>query len=425
MKNRILYFLVLATISSCNTPSKDSTDSDTSTSSQNITPESLGLNSDSLALIENHFQWAMDSSFIAGGVALVAKNNQIAFYKAFGFSDRAKTKTLQKDAIFRMASMTKPIASLAVMQLHEQGKLNVADPVSKYIPEFANSQVIENFNPEDGSYSTRPAQNELTIHHLLTHTSGLAYDSDPVASQVYPPFDIILAISKDSILLENNIPKMGRLPLMHEPGAQFTYGISIDVLGRIIEIVSGLPFDQYLQKNVFEPLGMVDTYFYLPENKYDRLVDVWFTPEANPDNYLSADYPIAGAMTYFSGGAGLVSTAMDYLQFASALLNNGKWNGNKVLQEETTKMMMSNQIDSLFQSEGVKYGYGGSVYETDGPYGRKAGRFSWGGYWQTNYWVDPQRDMITIIMTNARETPRWNELFDGYEQIVNNAVLEQ
>lgn len=323
-----------------------------------------------------------------------------------------------------MASMTKPIVTVAVMQLYKQGKLNLQDPVSKFIPEFTGSVVIDELNSADSSFSSHPAENELTIHHLLTHTSGLSYGG-PVVGPVYSKLGIVTGWTKDSVLLESNIAKMGSLPLLHEPGSQFTYGVSIDVLGRIVEIVSGQSFEVYLQENIFSPLGMKDTYFYLPEEKYERLVDVWFTEGTNPDDYTVSDYPKDGYKTYFSGGAGLVSTASDYFQYASAMLNKGMWNNTRILKEETANLMMSNQIDTLFSGEGEHFGYGGSVYTTDGSFGRKVGRFSWGGYWQTTYWVDPQRNMVTMLLTNARETPKWNELFDGFEQIVNNSVSEE
>jgi len=371
-----IYFALI--ISSCAAPP---TNSSVSKDSANLTaPEEVGLISDSLNLIEEHIQWAIDSQYVAGGLALVAKDNKIVYHEVVGFSNREKTTKLAKDHIFRMASMTKPITTVAVMQLYEQGKLNLSDPVSEFIPEFADSEVVDQFSAKDTSYTSHKAENELTIHHLLTHTSGLSY-GDPPLGPLYSSMDIVLGWTKDSVLLEDNIPKMGKLPLHHEPGARFTYGVSIDVLGRIVEIISGLSLDKYFQKYIFSPLGMVDTYFYLPKEKHDRLVNVWFTSDVDPKDYSIAEYLIDGYSTYFSGGAGLVSTSTDYFQFASAILNKGLWNESRILREETVKMMMSNQIDTLFSGEGERFGYGGSVHTTDGPFGRKVGRFSWGGYW--------------------------------------------
>lgn len=384
---------------------------------------------DSLALIEDHLQWAIDSQFIAGGVALIAKDNKIVYQKAIGYADREKTEPLTTDHIFRMASMTKPIVSVAVMQLVEQGKINTTDPISKYIPEFKNPQVLENFNPDNSTYTTRPAVREITIHHLLTHTSGLGYGSfDPMVGAVYAPFGITEAWTKDSVRLKTNVPKMGKLPLLHDPGTKFTYGVSIDVLGYVVEVVSGMPLDQYLQENIFSPLNMMDTYFYLPVEKAERLVDVWFTKDFDPTGFPEInreDYPVQGFKTYFSGGGGLSSTATDYLKFASAILNHGEGNGNRILKEETIKLMMTNQIDSLYIGENTQFGYGGSVHTGDGVLGQKKGRFGWDGFWQTRFWVDPERNMVCIVLTNAIYATKWDQFFNRYEEIVNHAVIEE
>jgi len=390
---------------------------------ETASPESVGLIADSLDVIRDHIQWAIDSQYIAGGVALVARDGKIVWYESVGFSDSTKHENLEKDDIFRIASMTKPIVTTAVMQLFEQGRLDTKDPVSKYIPEFANSVVVESFNEVDSNYTTRPASRAVTIHDLLTHTSGLSYSNPGSKSGiVYAGFGATEAWTKDPVLLADNAKILAKLPLMHNPGEQFTYGTSIDVLGRVVEVVSGQPLDEYIEEHILEPLGMVDTYFYLPPNKYDRLVDVWYVAGTNREAYKD-DYPVSGAKTYFAGGAGLNSTALDYFKFANALLMGGGNGDARILKEETVAMMTSNQIDTLYLSDGEQFGYGFSVYTADGPFGRKKGRYSWGGFWQTIFWVDPSRDIVAILLTNARETPKWNELFDGYERIVNQAVV--
>lgn len=392
--------------------------------------EDAGLNTDSLNRLAPYMQQFIDSSYIAGGVVLVSRNNKVVYNEAFGHFDRKKTQTLKTDDIFRIASMTKPIVTVAAMQLYEQGKLDVHDPVSKYIPAFKNPVIVENFSEKDSSYTTRPAKNEITIHHLLTHTSGLAYGVfHPVAGPVYAKFGAVEAWSKDSLTLAMNVPKMGQLPLLHEPGAQFTYGVSTEVLAYIVELVSGMPLDTYFKENIFDPLGMEDTHFYLPAEKAERLVEVWyrgdFTPLTFPESFRD-DYPISGRKMYFSGGGGLSSTATDYVKFASALLKKGSFGDTQILKPKTVKLMMTNQIDSLYVEEGmVQFGYGASLFTKDGPYGRKAGRYSWGGFWQTNFWIDPARDMVVVVMTNAFDTPRYGPFFDGIEEIINNAVREE
>ena len=334
---------------------------------------------------------------------------------------------MKKDGIFRMASMTKPITTTAVMQLYEQGKLDINDPVSKYIPEFAHPNVLVEINQEDSTYTSRPAEREITLHHLLTHTSGITYGVfDPTVGPIFSKFDVTEGWTKDSVVLADNIRKMAERPLMHDPGVKFTYGTSIDVLGRVVEIVSGMPLDEYMRENIFAPLNMEDTYFYLPDDKSDRLVDVWFTKDVDSATRvgLSPDYPIHGAKTYFAGGAGLSSTALDYYKFAQTLLNKGELGGARILEEKTVELMTQNHIDTLFVNKDQQFGYGFSVYTSDSDHGIKAGTYSWGGYWQTNFWVDPQRNTVAILLTNAQFTPRWNQLFDRFEEIVNGAVVE-
>ena len=200
------------------------------------------------------------------------------------------------------------------------------------------------------------------------------------------------------------------------------------MLGYVVEVVSGIPLDQYLQENIFTPLNMTDTYFYLSEEKANRLVDVWYANNTDPANFPEMnrdDYPIHGSKTYFSGGAGISSTAFDYLKFASAMLNLGEGNGNQVLKEETVKLMMSNRIDSLYIGEGEQFGYGGAVFTSDGSLGQKAGRYSWSGFWQTLFWVDPERKMVGIILTNTIYSTKAKQLFNRYEEIVNHAVSEK
>lgn len=398
-------------------------ENETVVASDVVNPESVGLVADSLDRIREHIQWAIDSQYIAGGVALVARHGKIAWFEAIGFSDSELTDTLRKDDIFRIASMTKPVTTTAVMQLYEQGKLDTKDPVSKYIPEFANSAVLESVNETDSTFTTRSASRAVTIHDLLTHTSGLTYSAPGTGvGKAFARLGVTEAWTKDDVVLAENAKIFAKLPLMHDPGTQFTYGTSIDVLGRVVEVVSGQPLDEYIKEHILSPLGMEDTYFYLPPEKHDRLVDVWYTPGTNRELYNNDDYPVSGAGTYFAGGAGLSSTAMDYFKFADALRMGGGNEQARILKEETVALMTSNQIDTLHLGEGEQFGYGFSVFTGDGPFGRKKGRYSWGGFWQTIFWVDPSRDIVAILFTNARETPKWNALFDGFERIVNQSV---
>ncbi len=383
-------------------------------------PAAYGLDADEISAITNHIQWAIDSQYISGAVAIVAKNDEVIMEEAFGYSDQEKTRAMKTDDIFRLASMSKPVTSTAIMQLVEQGLINLDDPVSKYIPEFADMEVIQNFNEADSSYETAPVQNPMTIHHLLTHTSGFAYGLfNPVAGAIYPDFGITEAWSTDSVTLATNIPKFGELPLLHEPGEAWTYSVSIDVLGYIVEIVSGKPLDEYFSENIFQPLGMDDTYFYLPDTKADRLVDVWVTADMQG---FPTDYPVNGAQTYFAGGAGLAGTAEDYLRFASALLNKGALGDARILKPETVDMMFKNQIGELRSGEGQGFGYGGMVLIEEDESGRNAGYWGWDGFWQTRFRIDPQNDMVLILMTNAYPAMRFEDVLGGYGKLVVKGI---
>ncbi len=388
-------------------------------------PLEYGLDEEEIAQIETHVQWAIDSAFISGAVALIAKEDKIIYQKSFGFRDREKTEEMSVDDIFRFASMSKPITSTAVMQLIEQGKLSTEDPLSKFIPEFASAVVLETFNEKDSTFSSVPLEREITVHHLLTHTSGIPYALfHPVAGAIYPQYDFVEAWTKEDRTLGTNIPKQAKAPLMHQPGEAWTYGTSIDVLGYIVEKVSGMPLNQYFEKNIFQPLGMQDTGFYLPDAKADRLVDVWLTPNVEenlPDAFVT-DYAISGAKTYYAGGAGLVGTASDYLKFASAILNKGTLGKAQILKAATVDRMLANQIDTLRLGDGVGFGYGAEVRLTENADGVNAGQWGWNGYWQTYFRIDPKNDLVMILLTNAYDNPKWDEILGGYEKMVVQAI---
>jgi CubicO group peptidase (beta-lactamase class C family) len=393
---------------------------------EEVSPASAGFNPDTLLLIHDQLQAAVDSQWVEGGVALVASHGKIVYYEAVGYSDLERSDPLQKDDIFRMASMTKPITTVAVMQLVEQGKIGLQDPVSKYIPAFADPEVLVSVNEEDSTYTARAADREITIHHLLTHTSGIAYGVfHPVAGPVYAKSGVVEGWTTAPVTLAENVPLMGDLPLVHDPGEGWTYGLSIDVLGRIVEIASGQPLDAYFEEHIFEPLGMTDTYFYLPEEKAGRLVDVYHTDafdSAPVPADAGGDFPIAGAQTYFAGGAGLSSTALDYFLVCDALRQGGARNGHRILAPETVARMTENEIDTLWVYEGGKFGYGFAVQVAEGNNGTLPGRYGWGGYFQTTFWIDPARDVVSILLTNAWPEGHWDPLQRAFEDLVNRAA---
>jgi len=377
------------------------------------TPESVGMSAERLARIETMCADAVAKGDIPGIVALVARNGKIVFYKAFGKADNQSGRTLKRDDIFRIASQSKAITSTAVMTLWEEGKFRLDDPISKYIPEFKDPQVLKTFQYSDTTYSTTPASGEITIRQLLSHTSGLGYgviDGDERFKMIYHKAGITDAFSEKQVTIAESVKKLAKLPLHHNPGEKFTYSEGLDVLGYLVEIVSGMPFDQYLKKHLFEPLGMNDTWFYLPNEKANRLVSVqqkndkgeW---ERYPATFYDPDYPIKGAKAFFSGGAGLSSTAKDYATFLQMYLNGGELNGIRILSRTTVQTILSNQIGNIWGDSGKYFGLAFSVVDQKGQglgdLG-SAGTFEWGGYFNTQYFADPKEKIIGILMKQTQ-----------------------
>jgi CubicO group peptidase (beta-lactamase class C family) len=346
-------------------------------------------------------------------VALVARNGKIVYHKAFGMADTETGRSFQADDIFRIASQTKAITSTAVMMLWEEGKFRLDDPIAKFIPEFEHMQIFESLNEADSSFTGRPAASPITIRHLLTHTSGIGYGmiDDDNFRKMYQKVGILEAFATQDVSIEDNIIQLARLPLHFEPGEQFHYAMGLDVLGYLIEILSGQPLDQFFRERIFEPLGMNDTYFYLPESKYDRLVPVqtrrdgdWVRYSDSP--FYDPEYPIQGAMRLFSGGGGLSSTARDYALFLQMYLNNGELNGVRLLSRITIKTIMANQIGDLWGDTGSYHGLAfGVLDEASTAMGGRGsvGTFEWGGYFNTQYFADPVENVIGILMKQTQE----------------------
>jgi len=373
----------------------------------------VGVSEERLARIDAMCLKAIEDGDIPGAVALVARNGKIVYHKAFGTSDAKTKRTLQKDDIFRLASQSKAITATAVMMLWEEGKFQLDDPISKYIPEFKNPQVLDSLLV-DGTFLTKPANKEISIRHLLTHTSGIGYgviDSDERIKKIYGDAGIIDLFTTEKITIADNIKKLATLPLHHNPGEKFTYSESYDVLGYFIEIISGEPFDVYLQTHIFEPLEMTNTAFYLPKSKEDRLVAVQTNEGGKwtnyPTTFYDPNYPITGAKQFFSGGAGLSSTAEDYAKFLQMYLNNGELNGTRLLSRTTIKTIMANQIGDLWgEDPDAFYGLAFMVQteKGEGSGGNGSdGTFSWGGYFNTSYFADPEEQIIGILLKQTQK----------------------
>ena len=375
------------------------------------TPESVGMSSERLERITDMCQKAVSSGDVPGVVALVARNGKIVYYKAFGMADNESGKALKRDDIFRIASQSKAITATAVMILWEEGKFKLDDPISKYIPEFKNPRVLKDFKYADTTFTTVPAASEITIRQLLTHTSGVGYgiiDVEPF-KMIYGKAGVTDLFTTKDITIGESVRKLAKLPLHFNPGEKFNYSEGLDVLGYFIEVVSGMPFDQFLKKHIFDPLGMNDTGFYLPDEKANRLVKVQHPVDGvwkhYPVTFYDPDYPIKGTKKFFSGGAGLSSTAKDYASFLQMYLNGGELNGVRLLSHITVESIMGNQVGNLFWDfgnySGKHYGLVFSVMDQAGQDkgGQgSVGTFEWGGYFSTSYFADPKEKIVGTLM---------------------------
>lgn len=378
-------------------------------------PETTGFSAERLKRIDVLVNDLIAKQGIPGAVVLIVRNGKIVYHQAYGFSDAEAKKAMQKDNIFRIASQTKAITSLAVMMLWEEGKFLLDEPVSKYIPEFKNPKVLKSFNPADSTFTTETASKEITIRHLLTHTSGIDYAAigSKEFKAIYAKAGVPSGIGNDKEVLAEKMKILGSLPLKHVPGERFTYGLNTDVLGYLVEIWSGMPFDQFLRKRIFEPLGMNDTWFYLPAEKHARLVPLYSGRDGklqkatgNTYDNVDPDYPkLKGS--YFSGGAGLSSTVEDYAKFLQLFLNYGQLNGTRLLSRKTVELMLTNQVASINASP-FGLGFGLETTSNDHTSVVSLGSFSWAGAFNTHYWADPKEKLIGLIFTNVYETAHWS-----------------
>lgn len=409
MKKSFVLLLLVAGMSCAESPKEN-----TNEVLEAAAPESVGLSPERLNRIDAMLEGAIADSQIPGAVALITRNGKIVYHKAFGYADAEREIPFETDAIFRIASQTKAITSAAVLMLWEEGHFRLDDPISKFIPEFANAGVMESFNEADSSFTITPLSKPITIRHLLSHTSGIGYgmiDGDARFRKAYAKAGIIDAFTADSVTLEQNIPLLAQMPLHHEPGAAWTYSEGLDVLGRLVEIKSGMPFNIFLKTRIFEPLGMNDTWFYLPDDKAERLIPVQYREEGiwksvNSEGF-EINYPIKGARAYFSGGAGLSSTAKDYAIFLQMMLNKGTYNGNRLLSRTTVETLMANQIGTLWSGGPKDFGLAFSVVNENGvAFGGEGGlgTFDWGGYFNTQYFADPGEQLIGILMKQTQGT---------------------
>lgn len=397
-------------------------------------PASVGVATEKLAEIDKYILDAISEKRIPGGTFLLAKNGKIVYDKSFGLSNSSINKAYTNDDIYRLASMTKAVTSVSIMQLYEQGKIDLDEPVYNYIPSFKDQVVLDTFEPSDSTFTTVPVEKAITIRNLLTHTSGIVYGSFNPGKlmAVYEKFDMNVGFSHPTWSTEEWIDKLAKVPLAHQPGARFSYGLNMDVLGRIIEVVSGQPLDVYFKENIFDKVGMPDSYFYLPNDKFERLVPVYMKVRGE---YKTADelgltagvdYPKQGPRNLFAGGAGLSSTAMDYAKFLETLVTGGgNLLGAKAMEEMTKNQLpiVINDYENYPKGSDGGFALGFQLYE-DLPTKKSPkspGTYEWGGYFNTKFFIDPKEQMIFVGMTQVsgfNDNQFWNELYE----LVYNAI---
>ena len=391
-----------------------------------VSPESVGLSSARLQNLDSLMQSHIDEKKIAGANVLIARKGKIAYFKSFGMAD--ENKPMQPDSLMRVMSMSKPITSTAVMILYEQGKLLLSDPVSKYIPEFKNQKVLE-MNPNGKGYKLVPVKREITIRDLLTHKSGLAYSflnnyyHEPerkAVVELYKQASISDGFCRPDETIGEMVKRLARLPLFKQPGEAWDYSISNDVLGYLIEVVSGMRFDEFVYKNLFTPLKMTDSYFYVPSEKQPRIAAV-FKSDWQGNLTRTDDKPIidgdlalcpfdayATSGKFLTGGGNVITTAYDYFRFAQMFLNGGELDGVRVLSRKTVELMTATNhigdFDAVFlHDHGWKFGLGFAIQQDRGHDvdSGGVGTFEWAGLYSTRFSIDPKEQKITIFLSQT------------------------
>ncbi|MYN64808.1 MAG: beta-lactamase family protein [Acidobacteria bacterium] len=374
-------------------------------------PEAVGMSSGRLERLDRVMRAYIDREEVAGVVTLVARRGKVVNFSAQGHRDVEGGKAMTHDTIFRMASMTKPIASVALMMLYEEGRFQLRDPISKWLPEFADMQVAIPAPEQErltGRYKLVPAARPITVQHVLTHTAGLA---NTYRGLTQPEFQAMNAERKPHDTVGDMVERLAKLPLNFHPGDRWEYGRATDVVGRLVEVMSGKTLDAFFRERIFGPLDMPDTHFYLPKSKLDRFAAL-YGPNDDGKRVLT-EAPTADSRfvrephVYFSGAGGLVSTARDYFRFHQMMLNGGELDGVRILSRKTIELMTANHTgDFGIWLAGPGYGFGlGYAVVTDlGPSAtpRSEGSYYWGGAFGTIFWVDPSEELIGIMLTQMR-----------------------
>ncbi|NJD10584.1 MAG: beta-lactamase family protein [Gemmatimonadetes bacterium] len=372
-----------------------------------VSPEEVGVSDVRLQKLTDAFRAYVDRQQLAGAVVLLARDGKVFYNQAFGARDRERNAAMKTDAIFRIASQSKALISVAIMVLQDDGRLLITDPVSKYIPEFRRTNVA--VAKDGGGYDVVPARRQITLRDLLTHTAGIGYGQGVAADQWQAAGIQGWYFANRAEPIAATVARIAALPMDAQPGEKFVYGYNTDILGVVVERASGMPLDQFIRTRITEPLGMKDTYFYLPPAQRDRLATVYSRRDTAaltraPDGCCmeaQGEY-VDGPRQSFSGGAGILSTATDYARFLQMLLNGGELDGKRVLSRKSVELMTADHTGTIYNTPGMGFGLGWWVVEDIGPRGLpgSVGEYGWGGAYHSTYWVDPRERLVVVYMTN-------------------------
>ncbi len=392
-----------------------------------VDPTAVGFSKERLDQIAAHMQEHIDAERISGATGLIARKGKVAYFESYGWMDRENQSPMRKDAIFRIYSMSKAVTGVAIMILYDEGLLALEDPLSKFVPEFSEMHVVTAHGDSDSRLSPRfvSARRQITILDLLRHTAGISYEG-PRDKNGRDYFDIF-HVRDGTATIEETVKRLAKCPLWEQPGTTWRYGYSIDVLGRVVEVASGMTFDQFLEKRIFAPLGMVDSAFHVPEQKWDRLATL-YTP--NEDGTVRrSDSPAQDQYNKravcFAGGQGLVSTTMDYTRFCQMLLNQGELNGRRILSRESVQLMQTDHLGDRPRAgsligEDTGFGLTFAIKKSTDATGAQ-GTYLWGGAAGTRFWIDPENELFGVFMVQI--LPHRNLKYgDEFKQLVYAAV---
>jgi len=395
-------------------------------------PEETGMSGERLTRVTRAMQGYVDRREVAGVVTLIARRGKVVHFEALGMRDVENAQPMGRDTIFRIASMTKPIASVALMMLYEEGRFQLRDPIHKWLPEFKDMQVAVIPEPDEGVYEPYklvPAARPITVQHILTHTAGFPNTYRGVTQEAYAR---MRARVEPGMTVGDMCKMLAELPLNFHPGERWEYGPATDVVGRLVEVLSGQTLDEFLRERIFRPLAMADTYFYLPKEKLSRFAALYQPDPAGgirlTEAPTEASRYVREPHVYFSGAGGLVSTAADYFRFHQMMLNGGELNGVRLLGPKTVELVTANHTGDLglwLRGPGYGFGLGYSVVTDLGPSGitGSLGAYSWGGAFCTSFWVDREEELIGVLMTQVRPYTHLN-IRQDFQVLTYQAIVD-